>query len=161
MASVEVETGSRVGGMRVGWLRPSVLKMENHTTTMGRDTSIFNGLTVKQNCLCSRRCWKKIGLRCVGHGMRIHRSGRPIASGQAPSQVVLGGRKVAIRRPRARHDGEEIPLPTVQAFTEANPRTAASSTRCSLGSRPASMPGSWTRWAPTSPREARAAKADD
>ena len=81
--------------------------------------------------------------------------------GQAPSQVVLGGRKVAIRHPRARHDGEEIPLPTVQAFTEANPRTAASSTRCSLGSRPASMPGAWTRWAPTSPREARAAKADD
>ena len=29
-----------------------------------------------------------------------------------PSQVVLGGRKVAIRRPRARRAGEEVPLPT-------------------------------------------------
>ena len=34
-------------------------------------------------------------------------------AGHAPSQVVLGGRKVAIRRPRARRTGTEVPLPTV------------------------------------------------
>ena len=35
-------------------------------------------------------------------------------TGHTPSQVVLGGRKVAIRRPRARRAGEEVPLPTAR-----------------------------------------------
>lgn len=42
---------------------------------------------------------------------------RAYRAGHAPSQVVLGGRKVVMRRPRVRRDGEEVPLPTVQAFT--------------------------------------------
>ena len=42
-------------------------------------------------------------------------------AGHAPSQVVLGGHKVAIRRPRVRRDGMEVPLPTAQAFTDADP----------------------------------------
>ena len=42
-------------------------------------------------------------------------------AGHTPSQVVLGGRKVAIRRPRARRDGTEVPLPTARAFTAADP----------------------------------------
>ena len=42
-------------------------------------------------------------------------------AGHAPSQVVLGGHKVAIRRPRVRRDGMEAPLPTAQAFTDADP----------------------------------------
>ena len=37
-------------------------------------------------------------------------------TGHTPSQVVLGGRKVAIRRPRARRAGEEVPLPTARAL---------------------------------------------
>ena len=41
--------------------------------------------------------------------------------GHAPSQVVLGGHTVAIRRPRVRRDGMEVPLPTAQAFTDADP----------------------------------------
>ena len=40
-------------------------------------------------------------------------------AGHAPSQVVLGGRKVAVRRPRARREGAEVLLPTVRAFTDA------------------------------------------
>ena len=39
-------------------------------------------------------------------------------AGHAPS---LGGRKVAIRRPRARRAGEEVPLPPARAFTDADP----------------------------------------
>ena len=42
-------------------------------------------------------------------------------AGHAPSQVVLGGHTVAIRRPRVRRDGMEVPLPTAQAFTDADP----------------------------------------
>ena len=42
-------------------------------------------------------------------------------TGHTPSQVVLGGRKVAMRRPRARRAGEEVPLPTARAFANADP----------------------------------------
>ena len=42
-------------------------------------------------------------------------------AGHAPSQVVLGGHTVAIRRPRVRRDGMEVPLPTAQAFTDTDP----------------------------------------
>jgi len=38
-----------------------------------------------------------------------------------PSEVVLGGRKVAIRRPRVRRAGAELPLPTFKAFADTDP----------------------------------------
>ena len=43
---------------------------------------------------------------------------RAYRAGHAPSQVVLGGRKVVMPCPRVRRDGEEVPVPTVQAFTD-------------------------------------------
>jgi transposase-like protein len=42
-------------------------------------------------------------------------------AGTVPSEVVLGGRKVSIRRPRVRAEGEEVPLPTFQAFADSDP----------------------------------------
>jgi putative transposase len=42
-------------------------------------------------------------------------------TGTAPSEVVLGGRKVQIRRPRVRAHGEEVRLPTFQAFADTDP----------------------------------------
>ena len=53
--------------------------------------------------------------------MRVSLNDRRIRAGHAPSQVVLGGRKVAVRRPRARREGAEVLLPTVRAFTDADP----------------------------------------
>ena len=50
-----------------------------------------------------------------------HQPRHAYRAGHAPSQVVLGGHKVAIRRPRVRRDGMEVPLPTAQAFTDADP----------------------------------------
>jgi transposase-like protein len=41
-------------------------------------------------------------------------------AGTVPSEVVLGGRKVAIRRPRVRADGEEV-APTFHAFADTDP----------------------------------------
>ncbi|OFW02112.1 MAG: hypothetical protein A3I61_03820 [Acidobacteria bacterium RIFCSPLOWO2_02_FULL_68_18] len=38
-----------------------------------------------------------------------------------PSEVVLGGRKVAVQRPRVRADGREVPLPTFQALAHTDP----------------------------------------
>src|SRR5712691_11868455 len=42
-------------------------------------------------------------------------------TGTAPSAVVLGGRKVHIRRPRVRANGEEVVLPTFQVFADTDP----------------------------------------
>jgi transposase-like protein len=42
-------------------------------------------------------------------------------AGSVPSQVVLGGRKIAIRRPRVRCDGAEEPLPTFQLMANEDP----------------------------------------
>ena len=46
---------------------------------------------------------------------------RAYRAGHAPSEVVLGGRKVAVRRPRVRRAGQEVSLPTVQAFMNTDP----------------------------------------
>jgi hypothetical protein len=42
-------------------------------------------------------------------------------AGTVSSEVVLGGRKVAVRRPRVRAGGQEVPLPTFQAMADADP----------------------------------------
>jgi transposase-like protein len=41
--------------------------------------------------------------------------------GTVPSEVVLGGRKVALRRPRVRRDGAEVSLPTFQLMASDDP----------------------------------------
>jgi putative transposase len=42
-------------------------------------------------------------------------------AGTVPSEVVLGGRKVALRRPRVRANGAEVPLPTFQLMANEDP----------------------------------------
>ena len=42
-------------------------------------------------------------------------------AGAVSSEVVLGARKVAVRRPRVRADGREVPLPTFQAMADVDP----------------------------------------
>ena len=44
-------------------------------------------------------------------------------AGTVPSDVVLGGRKVAVQRPRVRADGREVPLPTFQGLAHTDPLT--------------------------------------
>jgi len=46
---------------------------------------------------------------------------RASRAGTVSSEVVLGGRKVAVRRPRVRADGAEVPLPTFGAMADADP----------------------------------------
>lgn len=51
-----------------------------------------------------------------------HQPDQPASrAGSAPSEVVLGGRKVAIRRPRVRTAAGEVPLPTFQAMAATDP----------------------------------------
>jgi putative transposase len=56
-------------------------------------------------------------------GRRYHHQSERQASrtGTAPSEVVLGGRKVALRRPRVRANGAEVPLPTFQLMASEDP----------------------------------------
>jgi len=42
-------------------------------------------------------------------------------AGTVASEVVLGGRKVGVRRPRVRAEGREVPLPTFQAMAQVDP----------------------------------------
>ena len=42
-------------------------------------------------------------------------------AGTVSSEVVLGGRKVVVRRPRVRADGQEVALPTFQAMADVDP----------------------------------------
>ena len=56
-------------------------------------------------------------------GPRYQHQAERVASraGRVCSEVVLGGRKVQIRRPRVRADGHEVALPTFEAFADTDP----------------------------------------
>jgi transposase-like protein len=51
-----------------------------------------------------------------------HQADRPASrAGTVPSEVVLGGRKVALSRPRVRANGKEVVLPTFQVMANDDP----------------------------------------
>ena len=65
-----------------------------------------------------------------------HQADRTVSrAGTVPSEVVLGGRKVGIRRPRVRRDGAEVPLPTLQLMASEDPLNRRTSNRCSSATR--------------------------
>ena len=55
-------------------------------------------------------------------------------AGTVASTVVLGGRKVSIRRPRVRSGRQEVPLPTFQTMAQTR-STAAAHRRATVGRR--------------------------
>jgi putative transposase len=62
----------------------------------------------------------------------VHDAGRGAArAGTTPSEVVLGGRKVSVQRPRVRAEGREVPLPTFQALAQFDPLNRRVLGRCS------------------------------
>ncbi len=51
-----------------------------------------------------------------------HQATRSAArAGTVPSEVVLGGRKITVARPRVRAAGREVPLPTFQTLAQEDP----------------------------------------
>src|SRR3990167_7489374 len=51
-----------------------------------------------------------------------HQATRTAArAGTVPSEVVLGGRKITVARPRVRAAGREVPLPTFQTLAHEDP----------------------------------------
>ena len=69
---------------------------------------------------CSRRIGRGGGAIC---GPRYaHQADRSASrAGTVASPVVLGGRKVSIRRPRVRSGRQEVPLPTFQTMAQTDP----------------------------------------
>ena len=52
----------------------------------------------------------------------VHQAARTASrAGTVPSEVVLGGRKVTVARPRVRAAGREVPLPTFQTLAQEDP----------------------------------------
>ena len=49
------------------------------------------------------------------------RGDRPRRSGTTPGSLALGGRRVEVRRPRVRHNGQEVPLKTWEALEGEDP----------------------------------------
>lgn len=55
-------------------------------------------------------------------------------AGYAPGELVLGGRRVTVKRPRARSkDGDELPLPSWERFAQEDPLTARALEQMVLG----------------------------
>jgi putative transposase len=57
----------------------------------------------------------------VRPALRASRRPQAARAGTVSSEVVLGGRKVAVQRPRVRAEGCEVPLPTFQAMADVDP----------------------------------------
>ena len=64
---------------------------------------------------------RKTARRCAARGTPHQAARHASRAGTVPSEVVLGGRKVAMQRPRVRAEGREVPLPTFQAAAQADP----------------------------------------
>jgi putative transposase len=87
-----------------------------------------------------------------------------VRHGSTGAEVTLGGRRVAVPRPRVRSiDGEEIELATYAHFADRDPLTRVVLDRCSPASAPGALSAHASRsartWPPGSVRRARARRA--
>lgn len=68
-----------------------------------------------------------------GQAYERNRGDLPLRSGTAPSSIPFGGRKVSLDRPRVRHKGTEITLPTWDWFAEKDRLDARALEQMMLG----------------------------
>ena len=66
-------------------------------------------------------------------------------AGTVSSEVVLGGRKGAVRRPRVRAAGQEVALPTFRAMADVDPLNRRVVEQMLVGVAPAGMPAASSR----------------
>jgi transposase-like protein len=85
------------------------------TKTELLDLAVHTGLQVLQQLLEEDR------VALCGPRYQHDPDRRASRAGTVPSEVVLGGRKVVIRRPRVRTAEGEVPLPTFQAMAHTDP----------------------------------------
>lgn len=79
------------------------------------ELAVRSGLQVLESILEEDRT-ALCGLRYAHQAAR-----RASRAGTVSSEVVLGGRKVAVQRPRVRANDHEVPLPTFQAMADVDP----------------------------------------
>ena len=79
------------------------------------DLAVASGLKVLETMLEEDRT------AICGQRYQHHVARQAARAGTVPSEVVLGGRKVALRRPRMRANGEEVPLPTFAVMASEDP----------------------------------------
>jgi putative transposase len=79
------------------------------------DLAIRSGLKVLETMMEDDRT-AICGPRYAHHAERV-----ASRAGTVSSEVVLGGRKVPVQRPRVRADGHEIPLPTFRTLAATDP----------------------------------------
>ena len=79
------------------------------------DLAVASGLKVLETMLEEDRT------AICGQRYQHHVERQAARAGTVPSEVVLGGRKVALRRPRMRANGEEVPLPTFAVMASEDP----------------------------------------
>jgi putative transposase len=78
------------------------------------------------------RCWKQSAAVCVAHAISICLHARHCAPVMLP--LVLGGRRVAVNRPRARGvDGHELNLPSWREWSRRDPLTERAIEQMVLG----------------------------
>lgn len=72
--------------------------------------------------------------RLCGPRYEHDRDRRATRAGNTEGELAFGGRRIRVRRPRARScDGEELPLPTWEHFTDADPLTPRAVEQMVLG----------------------------
>jgi putative transposase len=89
---------------------PEVIAQQLHEMVVGAGLTVLAGmLEAERESVCGPR---------YAHveGRRAHRAGH------APGELALGGRRVSVKRPRARTvDGDEVQLKTWEAFADDDP----------------------------------------
>ena len=85
------------------------------TRTERLDLAVRSGLKVLEHMLEEDRT-ALCGPQYVHHADRV-----ALRAGTVPSEGVLGGRKVALRRPRVRAKGRDVPLPTFRTMANTDP----------------------------------------
>jgi transposase-like protein len=72
----------------------------------------------------SVKCWKRNEADYVEHAISICLSARRCAPAMSPDSLVLGGRRVAVSRPRAHSvEGRELSLPSWREWSTRDPLT--------------------------------------
>jgi putative transposase len=59
--------------------------------------------------------------------------GDPVRWGNSDGRLVMGGRRVVVRRPRVRQSGKEVPLPSWQEFADQDPLEKRTVEQMTLG----------------------------
>jgi putative transposase len=68
-----------------------------------------------------KRYWRQNEASCAEQPLAKDSEAIKVRWGHSDGRLVLGGRRVVVRRPRVRQNGKEVPLPSWQEFADEDP----------------------------------------